>query len=184
MDIATVYGAPRPEAEAQINANHVERGVAPFRTYLEVGAERGVGWTPFREAVLKFLWHDGGPRGVYDLADKLRNGSSRVNPNSMYRIIDLLKGAGLVFPIVRSKRVQIVPDPTKTDWVALQCDDCDEVELIQAEAIAGMRQVAAGLGFSAHAVLIECAGRCRACQSRLPATTAQRNMPRAFAAAE
>lgn len=142
--------------------------MAPFKSYLDVGTQRGVAWTPFRKAVLRFLWRDGRPWGLYDLADKLRNGSCRTNPNSIYRIADLLKGAGLIVPIVRSKRVQIVPDPTRRDWVALQCDDCDDVELIQAQAVASMRRAAAEVGFVAGDVLIECAGRCRACRSRTP----------------
>lgn len=157
-------------ADASCAFLHARSSLPPLDLYLTTGGARGLRWTPLRRQVLEMLWKDDRPRGPYDLADEMGGNNRRIYPNSVYRVLNLLDGVGLVVPIVSSRRVRIVPDPSQRDWAVLHCLRCRRLDLApfgsEADAI---RRAAADMGFDATRVVVECSGHWRAC--RPPALT-------------
>jgi Fur family transcriptional regulator, zinc uptake regulator len=136
----------------------------PLEQYLSLGQARGIAWTPLRKHVLEMLWRDGRPWGLYILADEMRKAGRCIHVKSLYRVLDTLQVAGLIVSIATSRRVQISPDPKQREWAVLQCSRCERSWLVPfAREAKALREAAAGFGYVADKLVIECVGCCRSC---------------------
>lgn len=135
-----------------------------LETYLTLGRERGIHWTPLAGTVLRHLWRVGEPLGAYALRDQLSELGQGIHSTSVYRQIDRLAAAGLILPIVLRRAVVISPDPFIAQWLVLVCSNCRRVELVASpSALDLVDSLAAMNSFRRRFVHLECSGLCPYC---------------------
>ncbi|MBX9758128.1 MAG: transcriptional repressor [Beijerinckiaceae bacterium] len=127
----------------------------------------GLNLTPGRRAILDMLCAAGKPLGAYEMIDRLVDGRGRrPAPISVYRALDYLLENGLVHRLatrnafIACAHRHKASDPT----VFLICEACGRVDETTSSPVgAGLQALSSGLGFAAHAQVIEVSGLCAAC---------------------
>ncbi len=132
-----------------------------------------VAWTELRAGVFRALAGIGKPASAYYVADAVSSQAGRrVAANSVYRILDLFVAHNLA-KRVESRNAYVAnthPDCVH-DCIFLVCEDCGRIEHLDDDRLAGEMRVSAGLrGFQPARPVLELIGRCRGCQTLLPAT--------------
>lgn len=125
----------------------------------------GTTLTRLRELVLAELWAAPHPLGAYGLADLLsvRTGH-RVAPNSVYRILELLKSLDLVYRVESKHAYAITAADCDHADLLLLCDDCGGVTAVSDDGVRALVKARSeSRGFHPSRQLIEVAGQCPAC---------------------
>ena len=127
----------------------------------------GEQWTAMRAAVFEALAQFDQPASAYDIAEAVSNAQGRrVAANSVYRILDLFVGANLARRVESANAYVANAHPDCLhDCIFLICDSCGNTVHIDDDSLSGgVRQAAAGAGFSAQRPVIEVRGTCGDCQ--------------------
>ncbi len=152
---------PRPEHD---HHSCIEQAVGRAE---EICAQKGVRLTPLREAVLRVLLSSHKALGAYDIIEKLQRDGRRLAPISVYRIIDVLLGAGLVHRL-ESKNAYFACLSEHRDsksMLILICDDCSRVAEAEApEAWRAIKTVTQANGFTVSDTVLEIQGICADCR--------------------
>lgn len=129
-------------------------------------AERGVRLTPLRRRVLELVWQSHSPVKAYDLLDRLRDGSQRAAPPTVYRALEFLLHEGFIHRLESLNAFVGCGDPRHTHaGQFLICRRCQAVaELSDPEITRLIAERADALGFRLGAQTIELDGICPACQ--------------------
>jgi Fur family transcriptional regulator, zinc uptake regulator len=129
--------------------------------------ELGIKWTALREQVFRHVARSHKPVSAYDLIESLAKGGKRLAPVSVYRILDVLQGAGLVHRLESRNAffACMTEHASAPHTITLVCDGCERV--IEADAPEAFRAIGAATqpsGFRAQNVVIEVSGICMDCQ--------------------
>ena len=127
---------------------------------------KGEQWTDMRSAVFDALAGFDRPASAYDIAEAVSNAQGRrVAANSVYRILDLFVGANLARRVESSNAYVANQHPDCLhDCIFLICDNCGQAVHIDDDSVSGgIREAAAGAGFSAKRPVIEVRGTCGDC---------------------
>lgn len=127
---------------------------------------KGEQWTGMRSAVFDALAAFDRPASAYDIAEAVSGSQGRrIAANSVYRILDLFVGANLARRVESSNAYVANQHPDCLhDCIFLICDDCGQAVHIDDDKVAGgIREAAAGAGFSAKRPVIEVRGTCGDC---------------------
>src|SRR5215475_5508908 len=91
--------------------------------------EKGIKWTALREQVFRQIATSHKPVSAYDLIESLAKDGKRLAPVSVYRILDVLRGAGLVHRLEsRNAFFACMAEHASTrQTVTVICEDCDRV---------------------------------------------------------
>ncbi|MEJ7776431.1 MAG: transcriptional repressor [Sphingomicrobium sp.] len=128
--------------------------------------ETGERWTGMRAAVFDALAGFDRPASAYDIAEAVsKSQERRVAANSVYRILDLFVGANLARRVESANAYVANQHPDCLhDCIFLICDSCGQaVHLDDDKVSGGIRDAAAGAGFSASRPVIEVRGTCEDC---------------------
>ncbi|MBA2635868.1 MAG: transcriptional repressor [Sphingomonas sp.] len=128
--------------------------------------EKGEQWTGMRAAVFDALAGFDRPASAYDIAEAVsKSQERRVAANSVYRILDLFVGANLARRVESANAYVANSHPDCLhDCIFLICDNCGQaVHLDNDKVSGGIRDAAAGAGFSASRPVIEVRGTCEDC---------------------
>jgi len=134
--------------------------------------ERGIRWTALRERVFRSIATSHKPIGAYELIESLAGEGKRLAPVSVYRILDVLHGAGLVHRLESRNAffACMTGHDVAPETVTFICDDCERVtETEAASAHRAIGEAAAATNFHPRATVIEVSGVCAECrESRAP----------------
>src|SRR6188508_3723840 len=125
--------------------------------------ERGEQWTDMRASVFDALAGFDRPASAYDIAEAVSKArGKRVAANSVYRILDLFVGANLARRVESANAYVANAHPgCLHDCIFLICDNCGQTVHIDDDKLSGgIRDAAAGAGFSAKRPVIEVRGTC------------------------
>jgi Fur family zinc uptake transcriptional regulator len=129
-------------------------------------AERAVKLTPIRRQVLEMLAESHRPVGAYDLIERLGAEGKRPAPTTVYRALDFLLEQGFAHRI-ESRNAFVACCHGHADGevtVFLICEACGAAAEAEAAGLGGeLARLAAGVGFSPRAQIVELAGTCGAC---------------------
>ncbi len=128
--------------------------------------ELGVKWTALREEVFRHVATSHKPVSAYELIESLAKEGKRLAPVSVYRILDVLQGAGLVHRLESRNAffACMMEHRTAPETVALVCEGCERViEVEVAEAFRAIGLASKASGFRANAIVIEVSGLCAEC---------------------
>src|SRR5215813_2090697 len=91
--------------------------------------EKGIKWTGLREQVFRHIATSHKPVSAYDLIGSLAKDGRQLAPVSVYRILDVLQGAGLVHRLEsRNAFFACMSEHTsRPQTVTVICDDCERV---------------------------------------------------------
>jgi Fur family zinc uptake transcriptional regulator len=132
----------------------------------ELCAMQSVRLTPLREAVLCVLLSSHRALGAYEIIDKLDGEGRRLAPISVYRVIDVLLGAGLVHRL-ESKNAFFACLAEHGDThslLVLVCEDCARVAEAEApEAWQAIKSITRSSGFKVSETVLEIQGTCADC---------------------
>ncbi len=126
----------------------------------------GEQWTDMRAAVFDALASFDRPASAYDIAEAVSNAQGRrVAANSVYRILDLFVSANLARRVESANAYVANQHPDCLhDCIFLICDSCGQAVHIDDDRLSGgIRDAAAGAGFSAKRPVIEVRGTCEDC---------------------
>jgi Fur family zinc uptake transcriptional regulator len=128
--------------------------------------ELGIKWTALRERVFRHVARSHKPVSAYDLIESLAKVGKRLAPVSVYRILDVLQGAGLVHRLEsRNAFFACMTEHTAgPQTITLVCEGCERV--IESDAPDAFRAIglsARASGFRARNVVIEVSGICAEC---------------------
>jgi Fur family transcriptional regulator, zinc uptake regulator len=128
--------------------------------------ELGIKWTALRERVFRHVARSHKPVSAYDLIESLAKEGKRLAPVSIYRILDVLQGAGLVHRLEsRNAFFACMTEHTAgPQTITLVCEGCERV--IESDAPDAFRAIglsARASGFRARNVVIEVSGICAEC---------------------
>jgi len=129
---------------------------------------KGEQWTDMRAAIFEALASFDRPASAYDIAEAVSKAQDRrVAANSVYRILDLFVGANLARRVESSNAYVANQHPDCLhDCIFLICDTCGQAVHIDDDKLSGgIRDAAAGAGFSAKRPVIEVRGTCGDCAS-------------------
>ena len=126
----------------------------------------GIKWTALREQVFRHIAGSHKPVSAYDLIESLSKEGRRLAPVSIYRILDVLQGAGLVHRL--ESRNAFFACMTEHEGgpqiITLVCEDCERVtEADASEAVQAIGGATRASGFRARHVIIEVSGVCAEC---------------------
>jgi Fur family zinc uptake transcriptional regulator len=127
---------------------------------------KGEQWTDMRAAVFDALAKFDRPASAYDIAEAVsKSQDRRVAANSVYRILDLFVGANLARRVESANAYVANQHPDCLhDCIFLICDNCGQAVHIDDDKLSGgIRDAAAGAGFSAKRPVIEVRGTCEDC---------------------
>jgi len=130
---------------------------------------KGEQWTDMRAAVFNALASFDRPASAYDIAEAVSKAQDRrVAANSVYRILDLFVGANLARRVESSNAYVANQHPDCLhDCIFLICDSCGQAVHIDDDKLSGgIRDAAAGAGFSAKRPVIEVRGTCEDCEKK------------------
>ena len=130
--------------------------------------KQGEQWTDMRAAVFDGLASFDKPASAYDVAEAVSKAEGRrVAANSVYRILDLFVDANLARRVESANAYVANKHPECLhDCIFLICDNCGQAVHIDDDALTnGIREAAAGAGFSAPRPVIEVRGKCAECDS-------------------
>ncbi len=128
--------------------------------------ELGVTWTALREQVFRHLVQSHKPVSAYDLIESLARDGKRLAPVSVYRILDVFQGAGLVHRLESRNAffACMTEHSNAPQTIALLCEGCERV--VEADAPDAFRAIGVAAktsGFRARDVVIEVRGACADC---------------------
>jgi Fur family zinc uptake transcriptional regulator len=134
--------------------------------------ELGVAWTALREQVFRHVALSHKPVSAYELIERLATDGKRLAPVSVYRILDVLQGAGLVHRLESRNAffACMTEHRAAPGAIALVCEGCERV--IEAEAEEAFRAIglaSEASGFRPRAIVIEVSGLCAECDPALGA---------------
>ncbi len=128
--------------------------------------ELGIKWTALREQVFRHVARSHSPVSAYELIESLATDGKRLAPVSVYRILDVLMGAGLVHRL-ESRNAYfacMTEHASILQSITFLCTDCERVtEADGAEAFRAIGLAAKASGFSARSTVIEVSGICAEC---------------------
>ncbi len=130
--------------------------------------ELGVKWTALREQVFRHIARSHKPISAYDLIESLASDGKRLAPVSVYRILDVLQGAGLVHRLESRNAffACMTEHASIPQTVTFLCTGCERVaEASAADAFRAIGLAARTSGFSARSTVIEVSGVCAECLS-------------------
>ncbi len=131
--------------------------------------ELGVKWTALREQVFRHVATSHKPVSAYDLIESLAKDGKRLAPVSVYRILDVLQGAGLVHRLESRNAffACMMEHRSAPETVALVCEGCERVvEVEAADAFRAIGLAARASRFRARSVVVEVGGVCAECDGR------------------
>jgi len=128
--------------------------------------ELGIKWTALREQVFRHVARSHKPVSAYDLIESLAEEGKRLAPVSVYRILDVFQGAGLVHRLESRNAffACMTEHASGPQTITLVCEGCDRV--IEADAPDAFRVIGLATrtsGFRARHVVIEVGGVCADC---------------------
>ena len=128
--------------------------------------ELGIKWTALREQVFCHLAQSHKPVSAYDLIESLAKDGKRLAPVSVYRILDVFQGAGLVHRLEsRNAFFACMTEHARgPQTITLVCEGCERV--VEADAPDAFQAIGAATrtsGFRARNVVIEVGGVCADC---------------------
>jgi Fur family transcriptional regulator, zinc uptake regulator len=128
--------------------------------------ELGVKWTALREQVFRHVATSHKPVSAYDLIESLAKDGKRLAPVSVYRILDVLQGAGLVHRLESRNAffACMMEHKSAPQAIALVCEACDRVvEVEAAETFRAIGAAAQASRFRARSIVVEVGGACAEC---------------------
>lgn len=130
-----------------------------------VCAERGVRLTGLRRQILELVWSRHGPIRAYDILKLMNQGEGKATPNTVYRALEFLLGAGLIHRLDSVNAFMGCADPeTKHVGQFLICRRCESAaEIHDASIDRSLLKDAAQLGFEMEAHTVEATGLCSVC---------------------
>lgn len=130
-----------------------------------VCASRGIRLTELRRRVLELVWSRHGPIRAYDILRLMNRKKGNATPNTVYRALDFLLGAGLVHRLDSLNAFMGCADPAaKHSGQFLICRKCESAaEIHDAGVDRSLLRDAEALGFEADAPTIEVQGLCPSC---------------------
>jgi Fur family zinc uptake transcriptional regulator len=131
--------------------------------------EKGIKWTGLREQVFRHIATSHKPVSAYDLIESLAKDGKRLAPVSVYRILEVLRGAGLVHRLEsRNAFFACMAEHANTlQTVTVICDDCERVtEMDAGDAYRAIREAAKAAHFYPRATVIEVSGVCAECREK------------------
>ncbi len=128
--------------------------------------ELGIKWTALREQVFRHVATSHKPVSAYDLIESLAKEGKRLAPVSVYRILDVLQGAGLVHRLESRNAffACMTEHASVPQTITFVCEDCERVT--EAEAPDAFRAIgvsAQASRFHARNTVIEVSGVCAEC---------------------
>lgn len=130
--------------------------------------ERGIKWTALREQVFRHVAGSHKPVSAYDLIDSLASDGKRLAPVSVYRILEVLQGAGLVHRLESRNAffACMTEHASIPQAITFVCSDCERVtEAGAADAFRAIALAAKASGFNAKSTVVEVSGVCAECLS-------------------
>lgn len=131
-------------------------------------AEKSVRLTPLRESVLRVLLSSHKALGAYDIIEKLQLDGRRMAPISVYRIIEVLLGAGLAHRLESQNAFfACLSDHDETNsMLVLVCEGCCRVAEAEApEAWHAIKRMTQSSGFAVTDTVLEVQGTCADCRT-------------------
>ncbi len=129
--------------------------------------EKGIKWTALRERVFRQVATSHKPVSAYELMESLGKEGKRLAPVSVYRILDVLQGVGLVHRLESRNAffACMTEHESARQTVTLLCDGCERVTEVEApEAYWAIGEACAGALFHPRATMIEVIGLCGDCR--------------------
>jgi Fur family transcriptional regulator, zinc uptake regulator len=129
--------------------------------------EKGIKWTGLREQVFRQIATSHKPVSAYDLIDSLAKHGRRLAPVSVYRILDVLQGAGLVHRLESRNAffACMAEHASAIQTVTVICDDCERVtEMDAGDAYRAIGEATKAAHFYPRATVIEVSGICAECR--------------------
>jgi Fur family transcriptional regulator, zinc uptake regulator len=128
--------------------------------------ELEIKWTALREQVFRHVAQSHKPVSAYDLIESLAKEGKRLAPVSVYRILDVFQGAGLVHRLESRNAffACMTEHASAPQTITLVCEGCERV--IEADAPDAFRAIGTATqtsGFRARNVVIEVGGTCADC---------------------
>ncbi len=146
----------RPTTSAELD------GVARARAQLR---ERGMRWTPQRQALVEVLLTSDGHITGTELVERCREHDPETTPSTVYRTLDALEEIGLVrhsHGHDGREEFHVLPS---TEHGHLRCEVCGSTWQIEAdEARQLTRALARGRGFTVDLSHLTIVGRCAGCR--------------------
>lgn len=139
-----------------------------LKTAEAVCTSRSVLLTDLRRRILGVVWSRHGPIRAYDILRILNEEKGdRATPNTVYRALEFLIGAGLIHRLESLNAFMGCADPNaKHTGHFLICRSCESAaEIHDASIDRTLRKDSQYLGFSMDAPMIEVRGLCPACAS-------------------
>ncbi|MGO4705901.1 Fur family transcriptional regulator [Microvirga sp. 2MCAF38] len=136
--------------------------------------EKGLNFTPMRQWVYREIAMHGS-LGAYEIADHLSSGGLQINAVSVYRALEFLMEAGLVYKINSHKKYAISPlndiDASNTISVVLVCTQTGAAMKYSSAALAEcISRMATEIGFKISRAVVEVEGDGRSMMPQLPET--------------
>jgi Fur family zinc uptake transcriptional regulator len=129
--------------------------------------EKGIKWTELREQVFRHIATSHKPVSAYDLIESLAKDGRRLAPVSVYRILDVLQGAGLVHRLESRNAffACMAEHASALQTVTVICDDCERVtEMDAGDAYRAIGEAAKASHFYPRTAVIEVSGVCAECR--------------------
>ncbi|MGA7329845.1 MAG: Fur family transcriptional regulator [Rhodomicrobium sp.] len=129
--------------------------------------EMGVKWTALRDKVFRQVAASHHPMSAYDLVASLTKEGNPIAPISIYRILEVLKEAGLVHRLESRNAffACMTAHENARHTITFICRDCDRVAEIGApDAYGAIGEATEAAGFTLGTVLIEVGGLCGECR--------------------
>ena len=129
--------------------------------------DQGIKWTGLREQVFRHIATSHKPVSAYELIESLAKDGKRLAPVSVYRILDVLRGAGLVHRLESRNAffACMAEHANALQTVTVICDDCERVtEIDPGDAYRAIREAANAAHFYARDTVIEVSGVCAECR--------------------
>jgi Fur family zinc uptake transcriptional regulator len=142
----------------------VERAVAHAHG---ICAAKSVRLTPLREAVLRVLLSSHKALGAYDIIEKLQLDGRRLAPISVYRIIDVLLGAGLAHRLESRNAffACLSEHEDANSMLVLVCESCRRVAEAEAPDVwQAIKRLTQSSGFAVTDTVLEIQGTCADCR--------------------
>ena len=128
---------------------------------------RGRRLTPLRRRVLEILAQSHVPLGAYEIVDRLDKTGESAPAMSVYRALDFLVAEGFAHRIESRNAFLACNYGHGSDEVVvfLLCGRCKTVAEVTSGALGReLSKAARGVGFEAHAPVLEIAGICESCR--------------------
>jgi Fur family transcriptional regulator, zinc uptake regulator len=129
--------------------------------------ELGIKWTALREQVFRQIATNHKPVSAYDLIESLAKDGKRLAPVSIYRILEVLKEAGLVHRLESRNAffACMTEHESNHQSVTCICDACDLVTEVRApDAYRAINEAIEGARFARRMTMIEVSGICADCR--------------------